>query len=132
VAAAPRVGGDLVPDVRLLEGDRAAEVLERAGFTARVEGRGGRVAAQEPPAGTPARRGALVVVTLTPEAGGADVVVPDLRGLPVRDALSRLSALAIPVGRVVGSGSVVTQTPEPGRPVRPDTRCTLTLAPRGT
>ena len=58
--------------------------------------------------------------------------MPDLRGLPIRGAVARLSALAIPVGRVVGTGSVVNQNPEPGRPVRSDTRCSLTLSPRGT
>jgi cell division protein FtsI/penicillin-binding protein 2 len=124
--------GDPIPDVRLLPGDRAALVLERAGFRARAVGAGSRVASQSPAPGTAARRGAVVELILSPDAGVAAAVVPDLRGLPVRDALSRLSALAIPVGRLVGTGSVVSQDPEPGRPVRPETKCSLTLAPRGS
>jgi membrane peptidoglycan carboxypeptidase len=130
-SASPR-GEDPIPDVRLLSSERASDVLERAGFESFVRGTGGRVAAQSPLPGTPARPGTLVELTLTPEPGEGAIVVPDLRGLPIRDALSRLSALAIPVGRVVGTGSVVLQSPEPGRLVRPDTRCSLTLSARGT
>jgi len=134
--SAPSAADDeRIPDVRLLAADRAAELLERAGYVARTAGVGGRVAAQSPAAGSLARQGTVVELSMTPDAPEADaagVVVPDVRGLPIRDALARLSALAIPIGRVVGSGSVVTQNPEPGRPVRPDTRCSLTLAPRGT
>jgi beta-lactam-binding protein with PASTA domain len=58
--------------------------------------------------------------------------MPDLRGLSVREAITHLRALAIPVGRVRGtSGRVVNQSPEPGRAVRRDTRAVLTLEPRG-
>jgi cell division protein FtsI/penicillin-binding protein 2 len=124
--------GDPIPDVRLLPADRAALLLERAGFHARTMGVGGRVASQSPPPGSEARHGDVVELTLAPEQGTTESVVPDLRGLPVRDALSRLSALAIPVGRVVGTGSVVTQEPVPGAAVRPETKCSLTLAPRGS
>lgn len=124
--------GDPIPDVLLLPVDRAALLLERAGFLARVTGAGGRVAAQWPAPGTAGRRGDMVELTLAPERGVTEMMVPDLRGLPIRDALSRLSALAIPVGRVSGSGSVVTQDPEPGAAVRPETKCSLTLAPRGS
>lgn len=131
-SSAPAPGGEPIPDVRLLAADRASETLGRAGYEARVVGSGSRVAAQTPSPGTPAPRGTLVELILTSESGEAEVLVPDLRGLPIRDALSRLSALSIPVGRVVGSGRVVLQSPEPGRHVRPDTRCSLTLAARGT
>lgn len=130
-APAVERANDPVPDVRLLEADRAAEVLRRAGYEPRVLGGRGRVAAQLPEAGVAAQAGAVVELMLAPESP-AEAVVPDVRGLPIRDAVARLSALAIPVGRVVGSGRVVNQNPEPGRPVRSDTRCSLTLAPRGT
>lgn len=130
-SAAPAPAADPVPDVRLLAADRAAEILERAGYAPRILGGAGRVAAQSPAPGAVVPEGAVVELTLASERP-AEAVVPDLRGLPIRDAVARLSALAIPVGRVVGTGSVVNQNPEPGRPVRSDTRCSLTLSPRGT
>jgi beta-lactam-binding protein with PASTA domain len=61
-----------------------------------------------------------------------DTSVPDLRGLALRQALSRLSAVAIEIGRVRGSGVVVDQTPAPGEPARKGTKCSLVLSPRGT
>lgn len=130
-AAPPSPVADPVPDVRLLAADRAAEILERAGYAPRILGTTGRVASQSPAPGSVVPAGAAVELILASDTS-AEAVVPDLRGLPIRDAVARLSALAIPVGRVVGTGSVVNQNPEPGRPVRPDTRCSLTLAPRGT
>ncbi|HYJ32165.1 MAG TPA: penicillin-binding transpeptidase domain-containing protein [Candidatus Binatia bacterium] len=131
MASAPAPVADPIPDVRLLAADRAAEILERAGYAPKILGDAGRVAAQSPAPGAVVPAGAVVELTLASESP-AEAVVPDLRGLPIRDAVARLSALSIPVGRVVGTGSVVNQNPEPGRPVRPDTRCSLTLSPRGT
>ena len=130
--AAPATPADPVPDVRLLAADKAADILERAGYSPRIQSGVGRVASQTPAPGTVAPTGAVVQLTVAVEEDAAPAVVPDLHGLPVRDAVARLSALSIPVGRVVGTGSVVNQNPQPGRPVRPDTRCSLTLAPRGT
>ncbi len=127
-------GIDRVPDVKLLEVGRARELLARARLVMRLAGggaMGGRIASQSPEPGTPTRRGA--VVTLTIESGGeAERTVPDLRGLPLREAVARLSALAIEIGRVRGSGAVVDQTPEPGAIARKGTKCSLVLAPRGT
>lgn len=133
LAAAPGTPGApaTVPDVRLLAVEHARLALGREGFDVRVTGTGERVAAQFPASGETARPGSVVELTLAPEGGGAEVVVPDLRGLPIRDAVSRLSALAIPVGRIFGTGVVVNQSPPPGRSVRRDTPCSLTLAPRG-
>jgi len=130
--AAVALPGSRVPDVRLLQAERAREVLGRSGFEVQVTGTGSRVGSQTPTPGESARAGSVVELTLASEAEGAVVVVPDLRGLPIRDALKRLSELALPVGRIAGTGSVVTQSPEPGQVVRRDTSCSLTLSPRGT
>lgn len=124
--------GSRVPDVRLLQPERAREVLGQAGFGVQVTGSGSRVGSQTPTPGETARAGSVVELTLASEEEGAAVVVPDLRGLPIRDALKRLSELALPVGRITGSGSVVNQSPEPGQVVRRATTCSLTLSPRGT
>jgi stage V sporulation protein D (sporulation-specific penicillin-binding protein) len=125
---------DAVPDVRLLELGRAREELARAGYGMRVAGTGaplGRVLTQSPEAETKARQGTVVELTL---AGleEDETSVPDLRGLALRQALSRLSAVAIEIGRVRGSGVVVDQTPAPGEPARKGTKCSLVLSPRGT
>ena len=121
-----------VPDVRLLAPGRARELLGRGGFDVRVTGDGARVLAQDPAPGEAARRGATVSLTLASATETGEVVMPDLRGLSVREAITRLRALAIPVGRVRGSsGRVVDQSPEPGRVVRRETRAVLTLEPRG-
>jgi hypothetical protein len=122
-----------VPDVKLLELERAREVLARHGLGVKLVSTGtrGRVASQSPEPGTAARRGTLVEVTLA--AGAEDGrTIPDLRGLPLREAVARLSALAIEVGRVRGSGSVVDQSPEAGAVVPRGAKCSLVLAPRGT
>ncbi len=122
-----------VPEVRLLAIDRAREVLARAGYGMRLLGgaaASGRVAAQSPEPGVSAPAG--TVVELTPAALAEEAtLIPDLRGLPLRDALSRLSGLAIEVGRVRGTGAVVDQTPDPGVTARKGTKCSLVLSPRG-
>ncbi|TMQ64750.1 MAG: PASTA domain-containing protein [Candidatus Eisenbacteria bacterium] len=125
---------DAVPDVRLLELSRAREELARAGYGMRVAGMGavgGRVSTQLPEARTAARPGTVVELTLA-ALEEEDAAVPDLRGLALRQALSRLSAVAIEIGRVRGSGVVVDQTPAPGEPARKGTKCSLVLSPRGT
>ncbi len=136
VRADDGVPEDGVPDVRLLEVDRAREMLAHSGFGMRVSGpsaTGGRVAVQSPAPGTLARPGTFVELTLTAaEQETADLTIPDLRGLPLREAISKLSASAIEIGRIRGSGAVVEQTPEPGTIVRRGTKCSLVLAPRGT
>ncbi len=122
-----------VPDVRLLELDRAREILARAGYGLRVASggaMGGRVMVQEPAPGTEIRPGAVVELALATEGDG-DTTVPDLRGLALREALARLTASAIEVTRVEGSGTVVRQSLEAGSTVRKGTRCTLVLSPRG-
>jgi cell division protein FtsI (penicillin-binding protein 3) len=54
-----------VPDLSGLSARDAIRTLARAGLTARLSGRG-FVVAQEPPAGTPAARGAVCLVALMP------------------------------------------------------------------
>ncbi len=128
----PPANGEIVPDVRLLAPDRARDLLGRYGYDVSISGEGTRVLAQEPIPGSQAGRGATISLLLaSPETAG-ERVMPDLRGLSVREALARLRTLAIPVGRVRGSGAVIDQSPEPGRPVHRRSRAALTLAARGT
>ena len=123
-----------IPDVRLLDVERAREVLARSGYGMSVTGgqaMGGRIAAQLPEPGTPARRGSVVELRLAAVAPGEVITVPDLRGLGLREALVRLSGSAIEVARVQGNGMVIRQIPEAGTTVRKGTKCSLYLSPRG-
>ena len=125
---------EAVPDVRLLDVERAREVLARSGYGMTVPGGrsiAGRIAAQSPVPGTPARRGTVVELRLAAAGSDEGILVPDLRGLGLREALARLSGSAIEVSRVQGNGMVVRQTPEPGTTVRKGTKCSLVLSPRG-
>jgi membrane peptidoglycan carboxypeptidase len=58
---------------------------------------------------------AALVPTLTPVGGAA--VMPDLRGLSGREALRVLAEIGLPVRRVSGTGFVVRQQPDAGRPI---------------
>jgi cell division protein FtsI (penicillin-binding protein 3) len=60
-------GGETVPDVAGLSARDAVRALAHAGISAKLSGRG-FVVAQEPPAGTPAGRGTVCLVALSPAA----------------------------------------------------------------
>jgi len=58
-------------------------------------------------------------------AGGA-AVMPDVRGLGMREAVRALGRVGLTV-HAVGSGPVVTQTPAPGDPIESGGSCELQL-----
>ena len=94
-----------------------------------MEGSGARVAIQSPEPGTNARSGEVVRIVLSTDPP-PDTGFPDLRGLSVREAVARLSALCVPVASVLGSGQVVEQDPPPGAALRSGLTCALRCAPR--
>ncbi len=58
-----------------------------------------------------------------------DALLPDLRGLSIRDAVNKVEKLSLePV--VKGSGVVIQQSPESGQKVKPGTRIFLSCQPR--
>jgi cell division protein FtsI (penicillin-binding protein 3) len=63
-------------------------------------------------------------------ADGADVVMPDLAGRSLRQALALLAGSDVELS-VVGRGLVVRQTPAAGAPLTPGTLCRLELEPPG-
>jgi cell division protein FtsI (penicillin-binding protein 3) len=75
------------------------------------------------PASTARSRPAIVAL-----AGGGPQgsLIPDLRGMSVRDALRTLTKLGLNA-RVQGTGMVVEQTPSPGTPLERGTTCSLIL-----
>src|SRR5207249_10795577 len=61
-------------------------------------------------------RGSQVTAGLAGPDSSAGSVLPDLAGLPAREALRRLSLCQVPV-RIEGTGAVVRQEPAPGTPL---------------
>jgi cell division protein FtsI/penicillin-binding protein 2 len=118
-----------VPDVRMMEAERARFVLRSAGMDCAMEGSGARVAVQSPEPGANARSGEVVRIVLSTDPP-PDTGFPDLRGLSVREAVARLSALSVRVSLVSGSGQVVEQNPSPGSAIRTGQSCALRCAPR--
>ncbi len=103
----------VVPDLRLLPSSAAERRLADLGLRARRSGEGPRVLAQEPAAGSALGRGERVTLVLEAPRDSALACIPDLSGLPVREALRVLSTRRVPA-RIAGSGVVVRQSPAPG------------------
>ncbi len=119
-----------VPNVRLLGEDEATQDLNRAGFRAKISGVGSRVIGQDPAPGTLATGGSHVRLELgdTEKLARVESVMPDLKGLSIREAVRRLSALAVRAD-VRGSGVVAAQSPPPGSKMRNGQCCVLECRP---
>ena len=115
----------VVPSVRALPLAKARDALSDAGFRARVEGGGSRVLAQVPAAGERAERGSLVVLSTTP--GGKSL--PNVVGLTVRQAMTRLASVAVQP-QIVGRGVVVRQEPPAGSFVARGKTCKIVCEER--
>ena len=121
----------VVPDVVTVKLDAAKELLVAQGFDVTTEGNGTVVMHQSPAAGTKERRGTTVMLSTAaaPAAVKGYTAVPDLRGLPIRRAVNRLSLQHLDVA-VSGSGIVASQSPAPGELVKTGTRIALRCEPR--
>ena len=112
----PEVPAVTAPDLRLMPRREAERRLADFGLHARFEGTGPRVLSQSPAAGLPVERGGSVVAWLSPPQDSVGRSMPNLSGLPMREALRRLSQRQVE-SRVSGSGFVVRQEPAPGTPL---------------
>lgn len=124
-------GTSVVPDVTALSSDAARSVLQAGGFDANVRGEGKIVERQSPPPGTTAPRRTEVEITLgdaTPGTG-SPIIMPDVRGLAIRRALTRLSLLHLDV-TIRGSGVVVAQDPQGRDQIRRGTHVVIQCEPR--
>jgi cell division protein FtsI/penicillin-binding protein 2 len=102
-----------VPDLRLLPPHSADRRLAECGLRLHLQGSGPRVLAQDPAAGSAVERGAGVTAWLSAPEDSIDRMLPDLTGVPLREALRRLARLEVRA-RIHGQGQVVSQQPAPG------------------
>ncbi len=123
-AKPPAPAAVVVPDVRLLPPRAAERRLAEHGLRARFQGSGPRALAQQPAAGQAAERGAGVIVWLATPADSSGRVLPDLVGLPLREAMRQLTLRQVQA-RIAGRGIVVRQSPAPGTVLAADAECSL-------
>ncbi len=119
-----------VPAVDGIAPALAGRIVREAGFRPRLLGAGVRVMQTEPPSGEMLLPGSVVTLRAgTPgDSGFVASAMPDVRGLPLRDALLRVHS-AGGGARTQGGGWVVSQVPDPGAPLEPGALCLLTLGP---
>jgi hypothetical protein len=124
-------GPSVVPDVTALSQDAARSLLHAGGFEANVRGEGKIVARQSPPPGTTAPRRTDVEITMGDDSPGSGslIVMPDVRGLAIRRALTRLSRMHLDV-TVQGSGVVVAQDPLARNQIRWGAHAVIRCEPR--
>jgi len=121
-----------LPDVTAMAVNDAREMLAEQGFEVELRGKGTLVQRQEPKPGTLVRRNESIL--LETEDNEAQVPegyarVPDVRRLPIRNAVSRLSLQQLDAS-VRGSGLVVAQSPAAGQCVKAGSRILLRCEPR--
>lgn len=108
-----------VPDVVNLDVAAAKARIEAAGLTVRQEGQGSLVSQQTPPAGAKMPRGSTVIIVTTsgPPVSREPVKVPNVVGLPLREAAQVLESCGL---RLIptGSGVAVAQDPPPGTEIQ--------------
>jgi len=123
-----------VPDVENLRTEDALAMLRTIGFEPDIEGEGAIVAAQSPAPGVVLGRGSTVVLKTRDglaRVSGGFALVPDTRGLTIRRALNSLATQRLDAV-VIGSGTVVSQSPPPGQRLRQGGSVTLRCEPRSS
>ena len=129
VAARPPAPAPVtVPDLRLMVPAAAERRLADHELRARFEGEGARVLAQSPACGVAVGRGSSVTMWLAPPVDSLERCMPDLAGLSVREALRRLTRLELRP-QILGSGTVVRQSPAAGTALEPGAGCRLWCEP---
>jgi eukaryotic-like serine/threonine-protein kinase len=126
-----------VPSVLDRDVDRAELVLEEAGFEVAVEPVASTadrdvVLEQDPRAGEEAEEGSTV--TLTVSSGPGEAEVPDVVGLPLREAVAELQDADFRVeeetqpSESVDEGTVISTDPRPGEEARVGSRVTVVVS----
>jgi eukaryotic-like serine/threonine-protein kinase len=126
-----------VPDVINVQFESAKQQLEAKGFevtqkTEESDQTPGKVIGQDPKGGKKVARG--TEITLTVARAQSKIVVPDVTTQKVADATSTLEGKGLKVQTTevenadVEAGTVISQTPEGGQEVLPNSVVTLTVA----
>jgi cell division protein FtsI/penicillin-binding protein 2 len=128
--APPAVVQGVLPDVQWLPASWAKDRLLDAGFTVKTNGQGDLVVGQSVKAGSTAKLGSVVELTLAPKPGPNDNVrVPDFRGLSLAEAVRLGGEVGLTV-KASGSGFVAGQEAAPGSTLPARSVFTVRLAPR--
>ena len=129
VAARPPAPAPVtVPDLRLLLTGAAEQRIADYGLRVHFEGAGPRVLSQDPAAGVAVERGARVTAWLAAPTDSIGRCLPDLTGMPAREALRRLAGITTRA-RIEGSGVVARQVPAPGTALPLEGECRLWCEP---
>lgn len=112
-----------VPDFVGRDLSLARDMAERNDLTLRASGRQGQVLWQYPPADRLAFAGSEVVVAVTGQSEGG-LVMPDLKGLSIREASAFLSHVGIKY-EISGRGRVIKQSLRSGKEVEHNAICRL-------
>ena len=103
-----------VPDLTNLSQEAAKQVLSLYGLTYNIKGSGAKITGQSPAVNTEISIGGTV--TLQTGTGSDKIIVPDLTGRRLREAVDILSAMGLKIS-TEGSGLVHEQNPRPGSAV---------------
>lgn len=120
----------VVPDVRTMNMEAATTLLAARGFEPITQGDGPLVVKQSPAGETKAPRGSTVILEAGAASQGAPkgyVVVPDVRGLPMRRAVNRLALQQLDA-IINGTGVVVSQSPAAGERMKAGARVSISCA----
>ncbi len=109
----------------------AAAAAAESGLYLRIEGSGGTVLRQVPPAGEAVTKWSTVLAYTTPALAIPEptVTVPDLRGMNLTAAAAALSLQGLQL-QGQGSGVVIAQSPPPGASLHPGDTVQVTFASR--
>ncbi len=129
--SAPEAHVAVPPVINLPVADAIRE-LKAAGLAARTEEAGDRVADQVPKPLSRVPAGASVLLyTQTPRYAAGEVTIPDLTGLPPREAATLLADLGLLIAPAGGSAGADRQDPAPGGKVAPGTKVSVHFGDAG-
>jgi cell division protein FtsI/penicillin-binding protein 2 len=124
-------GSIVVPDVRMLHSLLAKKMLATYGLNYQLFGNGVMVIKQAPEPGKKVEKGETISLILNGEYVASPdgmILVPDVRGMSIRRAMTRLISDEFEV-KIQGSGIVTQQFPAAGQRTRQGSSITLTCVP---
>jgi len=116
----------VVPNLQNLSISQGRAILQRRELAGKEEGKGQTITSQTPAPGSLVHRGTTIKLTLSPTFSQ---LMPDLRGMSLRRALSLLSHHNLRI-EAEGEGIITAQDPLPGRPLAQGLRCRLLCSPK--